>query len=618
MMRIGFSVFIATLLTTAWGWAQPTLPISINIVSGIPLTLPEHALESMGLKPHENTGGWGDVMSNVGMALELKKQFPEINVRLLVTLNDYEQRQYVHKVREFIPQVLKSDRGEIYLNPDSKDKQIYRGVEIYFVPVDGSSAFAQPESLKPSEKAKLLATVAHIPEADLALQFSANDSSFSPLIVKAQKLYLYFEEYSNKSQSLAYAFFQNNRKQLKLSAGPLGFGVYGFGSAGDAHGSADNKKYLKSWLATIEKENPALQTLHLNSAPFDLAFAYAGDAEMIEDYIKAVQRISKETTDRPTVIVYKGRGPIKIKGRQVLIPLGAHPKELGHALISESTYSPLVTGDGSLSSALETTANTKSFLYENVEWKRLAMEALVVKVFAKDRSLQDAALNSLIPQTMALKDLKLSRKKRVTMMQTALLNAEVHRQWSAYFSEQRAALNIADNVINMYQFVEIFDSLKKGFQKGFMFSDDYMSWLTELAKTFSAAQGIPVDKLYRELNDMVYGKSKNLIEKWYAIFTLWEIGHTVANDDVVRIISETADFLKQKKTTAYFESSMKLFGVLEQFNSSEKSKYFIYTAIKSNNVASKNFSDIRKAFDEQSSKPFRLSRKSSCEFFYAR
>jgi hypothetical protein len=110
-------------------FSSPELPKSINIVSGIPLTITSQYLHSFKITENENTGGWGDVMSNVIMALEFKKMYPQIQVRLIVTLNDDDKRKNVNKVRNFIPEVLKNENGDVYLNPDSKEAQYYKGVD---------------------------------------------------------------------------------------------------------------------------------------------------------------------------------------------------------------------------------------------------------------------------------------------------------------------------------------------------------------------------------------------------------------------------------------------------------------------------------------------------------
>lgn len=609
-----FLLFISVLATPSR--SQANLPQSINIVSGVPLTLPESALESMGIKPQENTGGWGDVMSNVAMALELKKQFPEINIRLIVTLNDTDSRPYVNKVRNFIPNILRDGNDQTYLNPDQKEVQYYKGVEIYFASVSESLGLADPSALSAEQKSKLNASVAHIPHADMGLQYSANNSSFNQLVVKEQKLHIYFEEYSQNSGSHAYTFLRDGRRQIKLNAGPLGFGVYGFGSSDDSHGSKQNRKYIANWLKHLSTTHPSLAKFDLSWGSFDIAFAYAGDNEMVEDYVKAVSQLAKKNKHQPIVIAYKGSGEIKIVGQQIFIPLGAHPKELAHALISESSYSPLVTGDGSLSSALETTTEKKSFIYENVAWKSDAMNALFSHVFADSKTLEPALL-ALVPQSKDLAKLKLSRSKRVKQIQSALKNSEVHAQWHSYFAKRKTSLNLADNTVNIFQFISIYTSLEKSFSKGLYFSDFYVSWLVELAKTFSARNGLPYERLRNELNDGVYGKSKNLVEKWFALFTLWETSHLVNEKEIARVLHETADFLEQRKTEVNYSTEEIIFSIFEQINGSEKSKYALYLSIKNDLHAYESFTKLRRKYNSRSSKPLKLSRSNSCLGFYS-
>ncbi|OYZ24668.1 MAG: hypothetical protein B7Y39_00380 [Bdellovibrio sp. 28-41-41] len=127
----------------------------------------------------------------------------------------------------------------------------------------------------------------------------------------------------------------------------------------------------------------------------------------------------------------------------------------------------------------------------------------------------------------------------------------------------------------------------------------------------------PEVQLRGELNDKVYGKSKNLVEKWYALFTLWETGLRVESSDVATVLNETAVYLKQKKTEANYEIESQIFGILEQINGSIKSKYSLYQAIKNDSSAYAQFSEIRKTYNAQNIKPLTLSRQNSCEKFYS-
>ncbi|MBL7542407.1 MAG: hypothetical protein JNL11_01255 [Bdellovibrionaceae bacterium] len=616
MFKMGFSTFMAVVLCTLVSGAQSGLPSSVNIVSGVPLTLPTRALEAMGIKPHENTGGWGDVMSNVAMALDIKKQFPEIQVRLIVALNDQDSRPFVNKVRDFIPKIMLDDRGQSYLDPDSKKIQYYKDVEIYFASAEDGVATKSPETLTPAQTKAVIDSVAHIPEADMGIQYSANNSPYSHLFVKAKEMHLYFEEYSHQAESLIYTFFQSGRKMIKLHAGPLGFGVYGFGSKEDSRGSFINKRYIQNWLDQMAATYPSLKKFGLKVGHFGLAYGYAADIPMIEDYVQSIKNLSYEKT-QPTVIVYKGQGAVIVQGQQIFIPLGAHPKELAHALIAESTYSPLVTGDGSLSSALETMSKTKSFLYEGVEWKLSAMGTLLGKVFSMHPELAAEAREVIVPLTKDLGSSRMSREDRIQKMQSLIENVQIHTQWYSYFARKKQALNLADNTINLFQFAGLYEALRLGFEKGYTFSRDYLEWLTELVKTFTVRDGLPIKRLHAELGHKVYGKSENLVEKWYALYTLWETGVSVLAADVARTIDETAQFINQKETEANSENKAKIFSILEQVNSSTKSKYAIYDVIQKDRRAYRKFNIVRKKYNLASSEPFKWPRAvNACQKFY--
>ncbi len=624
MYRRTILTFLIYLFVASPSWSAQGLPRSINVVTGVPLTLPDSALESMGLTSQENTGGWGDIMSNVSMALELKKQFPEISVRLLVTLNDEDPRQYANKVRGFILKILKNENGEAYLDPDSKKTQFYpyperkiseQNIEIYFISALGSLGYLQPAQMTELQKKEVIKTTDHIPKADLGLQYSANDSPYSRYVVKGQNMQISFEEYSQHTTSHAYTFLQSGSPHTKLYSGPVSFGVYGFGSKHDALHSVSNQQHIEKWLSQLASTNASLKKFSLKSADFDLAFAYAGDSEMIEDYVSAVKQLAKR--NRPTIIVYKGSGAIQVVGNQIIIPLGAHPKELGHALISESTYSPLVTGDGSLSSALETTSATKSFLYENIEWKIPAMTALLNVTFKTKPELISAANDLLIPPSKDLKIENKSRKDRIKQIKSALENQALHSQVHSYFSKRTSSLNIADNAVNMYQFWPVFNSIQKGFSKGLMFSESYLIWLTELTKTYNARNGIPKQKLYAELNDKVSGRSFQLLEKWFSLYTLWELGETVENEAIKIVVRETAGFFRQKMTDSKYDVENNLRQMLDQINASSSSKYALYSALRNDRAAYADFTLVREKYNEQSSRKLLVRRKNDCHTFYS-
>jgi hypothetical protein len=591
MKSISVFLFFISFAWLIQGHSQ--LPKSINIVSGIPLTIPEKDLAQMGLTAKDNTGGWGDVMSNVSMALELKRQFPEINVRLIVTLNDSDTRANVNKVGTFIPNIMKNEKNEVYLKPDFAGQQLYRGVEIYFIQLPPRSSAKAEENLTDAQRATIAEATKMIPPADLGLQFSANDSPISNAILKAEQMHLYFQEYSEQKNSLQYTFLQGPIPQIKLNSGPLGFGVYDFNSVDPQKKSKDNRTRLQKFFA---EKNVAVP------AAFDMAFAYAGDTDMIDDYVKAVESIASGSGKPKTIIVYKGSGEVSISNNIIKIPLGNHPKELAYALISESTYSPLVTGDGSLSSALETTKPKKSFLYERINWKYSFMATLIQEIFKGANPTRLAeALGLMIPQTADLVNTGVPRAERITSIKSALTNQAVHTTVHQYFSTRAKSLNIADNTVNAFQFNRIFQTLSAGWKKDFMFSEKYLNWLIESTKSFQVNEGPPFKKWTAELDDQVYGKSFQLSEKWFALFSLFEMEQTVDSSMIIKVINETASFLEQSQTEANMETTSTLLQVLDQMNSSAKSKQALAQALKPDAKALEAFGKITSKYNNDRS-----------------
>lgn len=609
-------VAIIFLFIVYYATAQNQLPESINIVSGVPLTLPSNMLKFMGLTPEQNKGGWGDVMSNVAMALDIKTQFPEIKVRLIVTLNDDDKREYVNRVREFIPKVLLDENNQPYLNPDLKTPQDYKGIEVYFVSVPQVLSFSSPDNLSSDQIQSLKSIVKHVPFADMGLQYSANDKAFSNLVVKSKNMHIYFCEYSASIKSHAFVFFQNESISMKINAGPLSFGVYGFGSQDNTIHSQENKQIVNAWLDKIKNENNALKKMNLSLGNIELSFAYAGDVQMIEDYNKAIEQIAKQDKTKFTVIAYKGQGKVRIIANRVYIPLNEHPKELANALISESTYSPLVTGDVSLSAAIKTTSENKTFLYENVQWKESAMTALIKEIFS-DHPISNMATNELlIPQTWALHRMKMNRKKRITQITEAILNHKVHKEIHFYFSQRQKSLNIADNTINLYQFSTIYKSLKASFKRKIFFSESYLDFLVDFTKEFEAKDFIPKWKLYEILQNQDHFEVNQLFEKWYSLYTLWELGYDVKVDDVIRTINHTKILVSQIIDDVNNTSEFQLSGILEQINGSEKSKIGLLKTVSSNQQAQDSFDLILKWYNSGATKKFRMPKQNRCFSFY--
>lgn len=615
-------LFLSAVALSAF--AIPELPKSINIVSGIPLTITPQYLHSTKIKENENTGGWGDVMSNVIMALEFKKMYPQIQVRLIVTLNDDDKRKNVNKVRSFIPEVLKNDNGDVYLNPDVKEAQYYKGVEIYFVAVAQKWAFADPSNLSLRQKQEVINLASHIPYADLGLQYSANNSPFSNLVVKSREMQISFGEFMQASESYSHTIFNTKPMIVKLNAGPLGLGVYGFDSLNDGLHSEKNKKYVEEFLSPIIQKNSNQldlnqraspdKTFHLNSSEINLAFAYAGDPELIEDYIQAVEKISKDTPDRKTVIVFKGSGSVQIKENCILVPIGKHSWELAHALISESTFSPLITGDGSFSSAMETTSSTKSYLYEGVPWKLETLININRTVFKNDPEGYKVAQFAILPLTNELENEGITRPDRVNRIVSVLKAQSLHQSVFTYYSHHRNKQKIADNTLNVYQFKSIFKTIQKGIDKGLTFSEEYLSWLVELTKLVSVEKFLSTEKLTKELNDKYYGKSFQLLEKWFVLFTLWELDRDVNPEDMKTVIEETLTWLSQRETQKKDEDSIILFTMLDQINASDKSKQGLFQAIKDDKETYGKFNVLRKKYNLQAAggSQFFLSRENSC------
>lgn len=565
-IRIIFAILKLLLLAFNAYSADGELPVnsqsySVNIVTGVPLTIPENRLKELGISKSENTGGWGDVMANVTMAFELKKSYPNLNVRLIVTLNDYDKSEYTNKVSKSILKLLNTSQENNDLNLNTKNKQTYNNVEIYFVDLP----FFPDNSTIKKNKAKLNQATQHIPSADFGVQFSSNNSLMPNLILKASKMLYYFQEYDPQKDSFEYFLSKEKPPISKLFAGPLGLGIYGFDSIYDKHNSQFNKKLINHYLKETAQFN-----FKNDLSIYEIAYAYAGDKEMIDDYIEAIKRISQlsENKDKKYLIFYKKSGGSTNDGIQfstqkniTLFPLGSHPKELSHALISESTISPLITGDGSLSSALETTSKNKSLLYEGNPWKIPMVYSFLNWVFKNNNDIKFTDL--IIPLTKDLESQNMKSEQRIEQIYNALLDSNIHGILNQFIKTHKSQLKLGDNLVNLFQLYPIFESLTKSFDNSPTAKSEYLEWLVSTVKHYKSNDPNKIrNYFYSQFNDKIQNHPFQLLEKWYSFLTLIELKIPLKPEVLSQLINETNDTLSSKFRS---ETNLELLEKLSSF-----------------------------------------------------
>ena len=527
------------------------LPKSVAVISGFPLTIPDQHLDSYGINPANNTGGWGDVMANVTSALEFKKRYPQMTVRLVVTLNDQDIRLNVNKTRSIVQKSLTGKNGEIVLNPDLKTVQVYRGVEIYFVDLPGRLYGVAADERSVSDQNLIEKATQHIPSSEVGMQFSANNFPIAPQIAKIKEMYLGFNEYNEDPKNFQYVLLKESPIWIKMNAGPLSLGVYGF----NQNNREQNKKIINSYIDRIG-------LARINFPQAELAFAYAGDSALIEDYVAAVKKLASQS-DAPFFVFVKGDGPIQKNRNLTLIPLGPHPQELAHALIAESTYSPLVTGDGSLSSALSSASRSgkraKSFVYEMVIWKDTFMSSLMIKIFGRGEAANKGLSLTFAPLEDST-DLK-ERNQRVQDIASALQNEELHAKISNFISRNKNQLDLVDNTVNVFQVKKVFSNLKKTSGHG---AEEYTQWLLKLTQKTQASEDW-IRVLQSQIKDTsVQRDSNRLKDVLFSMATLWSLNIEIPEDILKKAANDWNLVMVKRKTEKIFFLREVVLNILEQ------------------------------------------------------
>ena len=110
-----------------------------------------------------------------------------------------------------------------------------------------------------------------------------------------------------------------------------------------------------------------------------LAFGYCQDPRTLEAYLQFIEKWSTENPNKQILLVTKdleGMREKSISPKIIWVKENNIPFSLSEAIIARSTLPLLVTGDVSLSLALD---NHKPFIYESQKWKRAFFSSLAKK-----------------------------------------------------------------------------------------------------------------------------------------------------------------------------------------------------------------------------------------------
>lgn len=131
------------------------------------------------------------------------------------------------------------------------------------------------------------------------------------------------------------------------------------------------------------------------------------------------------------------------------------------------------------------------------------------------------------------------RDKRVAQIKEALSSSELHQEIHTYYTSKKAHLDLADNVMKFFSLKPFVDKAKALQKSRIPYPRGYLNWLGSLAKSTSF-ENIE-SHLFETLNySTATSQLDFLLEKWFAAWTLYELGKVIPDSTLSNLLSETA------------------------------------------------------------------------------
>lgn len=329
---------------------------TVNFISGTPLT-----------GGGDNTGGFGDVAANLLNAFNLKKSNPELAINFIVTSAAEREAAEVLTTNEIIKIMYPN------LNPELKNiPQKFEGIDFIFLDHD----FKKMQFMNQNTDADISKLKSVIPKADLSLQFSANDSAMEPVLRTNTNMALSFYEPTGKRKSVQQNHSHGDFAQhYMVYSGGQSSGYYLFDRPSDYQSIAQDKTLISQWA-----QDSGFGSM---SGKEELLFAYSKNSLTMKAYLEALKihfKDPKFATGKPYVLFAKKFAAVDYSGFPEfvrVVNVESLPHNVMEALIANSSISPLVTGDVSLSIALSTIKPNKTFVYEAPYWKSSSADSMV-------------------------------------------------------------------------------------------------------------------------------------------------------------------------------------------------------------------------------------------------
>jgi hypothetical protein len=309
-------------------------------------------------------GGTGDVAANVDMARRFKVRNPGCEVTFIVV--DHSIPEFQRRAGKF--PLLESSTALVArmlpsLDPARTDTcQNVDGVNFYFP----SMPLLQRDGFGGLERSP---STLSLPSADIALTFNDNRSRSAAILELAAPLRFIIDEPGRGHEPLRRS---DSRDQVahehRLNSGVNHLGYYVNPVSADRLGSRLSRLEVLAAVTT--------QTGHQLDVDMAHAFVYCGREWLDFDYFSLLDRAAARL-GKPIDVFVAGRAnaPQSLSYARI-INLGHIDHALFEQLVWLSDFPPIVTGDVSLSQALETSVRGRGFIYSRPSWKSAGMADL--------------------------------------------------------------------------------------------------------------------------------------------------------------------------------------------------------------------------------------------------
>ncbi len=392
-MKKSYLFILSLLIFSVNAFAKINLPLTsqiqtINVFSGAPQ--PSDS-------PVGASGGFGDVAANLVSSIEIKKRYPQLKVRLLVT--SAERRYYpmvpttIEILKIMVPSLRPEQKGVV---------QMYQGVEVVFIDYDFGPALDENNESNLSENLKdiQMKVPRLVPRADLNVSFSVFPESSLLLRMNAPLAIGVEEQYGDK-QRINEVMMANPQQgaYAELASGPDSMGFMLSQDQIPQHEALD---MIQTWAQQSGFDLPA--------GPLRPVIAYTADWHAAQVYVDAIAALP---IHKPIVLMVKDLPELDFSAlpKEVhIVRIKGMPSDVMKAAIQESVLSPLVTGDISFGQALSSVKAHKTFVYEAPEWKVESSDG-AQKNLAKDLGLNPKKLDPMFLKTEILEKLNRSELK---------------------------------------------------------------------------------------------------------------------------------------------------------------------------------------------------------------